>query len=545
MIERLKIKNYALLKDVSIDFKKGLTIISGETGSGKSILLDALTLLLGKRVERLFIKSNSSKTIIEGLFRIKSSMMFFFEKHKLDFDEKTILRRELNPDGRSRAFINDTPVLLSVLSDFGNHIVDINAQNQSLLLKDEASQFFVIDKLAESEKYLLDYQKEFEKYNQLVSELELIKKSGSISDTELDFLRYQFEEIESSALKIGENNEMIAQISILENVEILIDSLSSSEEILNSEQGILTQLSSIKRKLSNSDSFADLFNRIDSVIIELNDVSNDLSSMSNVLKPDPERLIDLNARLDLINKLLLKHKKNSIEDLINYQKELQNKIDLSKSFESNLLKKRKEIERQYLNLEKSAVRLNNKRKKILFSFKKDVEDHLLNLGMPHAKFMATLNESAHFHKFGNKTVSFLFSANKGSSLLEISKVASGGELSRLMLVVKYIVSKISQVETLIFDEIDVGVSGQVASLMGTMMLEMSKSNQLIAISHLPQIAAKANEHLKVVKSVVGDKTNSDIIILNNKERVNEIAKLLSGKEVTSAAVENARVLLNQ
>lgn len=545
MIKNLTIKNYTLLKDVSIDFKNGLTVVSGETGSGKSIILDALGLLLGKRVERYSIDKNSSKTIIEAVFEISEKKIVFFQKHNLDYNEVTVVRRELTSDGRSRAFINDTPVLLNVLSDFANHTIEVHAQHQSILLKDEFSQFSLIDKLAKSEEDLLNYQNQFQKYNQLNSELILIEKSGGMSDIELEFLRYQFEELEASDLRMEENKEIEKEISLLENAENLITAISDSEGFLNKEQGVLSLLSAIRKRMLESESFSDLHKRIDSVIIELNDVSVDLSSFSNVLRSDPDKLANLNNRLDLINKLLQKHRKESIEDLLIYQKEIQHKIEISKSFDSERMKKRIEIEKQLLTLERSADALNDKRSQILNILKNDIERHLLNLGMPHARFKAVLDVGKNYHKLGNTSISFLFSANKGGDLLEISKVASGGELSRLMLVIKYILTKFSEIDTLIFDEIDIGVSGEVASLMGDMMQEISKSNQLIAISHLPQIASKADEHLKVVKSVIGDETTSNVLALTNKERINEIAKLLSGSEVTSAAVANARVLLNQ
>ena len=545
MIKNLKIKNYTLLKDVSIDFKKGFTVVSGETGAGKSIMLDALALLLGKRVERFSADKTFSKTIIEASFSIEKSKLAFFERNNLDFQELTVVRRELTSDGKSRAFLNDTPVLLNVLSEFGNQIIEIHAQHQSILLKDEIAQFALIDELAKSEKVLLAYQKELQTYNQLHTQLTLIKKSGSLSDSELDFLQYQLEELESCNLKIGEKENIEEQISLLENIEGIANAISESEQYLNNEQGILSQLTNIRRKLLEFDTFAELYQRVDSVIIELNDVSSDLSSLNNKLKSNPEQLLSFNNRLDVINKLLQKHRKNAVEDLLIYQQEIKEKIKLSGSFEVALEKKKNQIENQFLILKKSASILNDTRNKILPGLKKDIENHLKNLGMPYAQFMAVFSESDSYHKFGNTSISFLFSANKGSSLLEISKVASGGELSRLMLAIKYISAKSSEVDALVFDEIDIGVSGEIAALMGNMMQEISKSTQLIAISHLPQIASKADEHLKVVKSVVGNETISDVISLNKEQRVEEIAKLLSGKEVTSAAFENARVLLNQ
>ena len=545
MIKALKIKNYTLLKNVSIDFNKGFSVVSGETGAGKSIMLDALGLLLGKRVERFSINKTSPKTIIEGAFSIEKSKLDFFERHHIDFQKLTIIRREIASDGKSRAFINDTPVLLNVLSELGSQIIEIHAQHQSILLKDEMAQFALIDELSKSEKVLLNYQKELQKYNELDTELALIKESGSLSDSELSFLEYQLEELKNSNLKIGEKESIEQQVLLLENVEGIANAISESEEYLNNEQGILPQLSNVRRKLLEFEVFEELYERIESVIIELNDVNSDLSSLQNNLRSNPEELFNLNNRLDIINKLLQKHKKKSVRELLDYQIEIEDKINLSRSFEAELKKKKCQIENQLLILEKKASVLNSHRNKVLPFFKQEIEKHLLDLGMPYAQFMVVLNVGDSYHKFGNSSISFLFSANKGSPLLELSKVASGGELSRLMLAIKYISAKSSEIDALVFDEIDIGVSGKIASLMGNMMQEISKSTQLIAISHLPQIASKADKHIKVVKSVSGNETISDVISLNKKERIEEIAKLLSGKEVTSAAFENARVLLNQ
>ena len=545
MIRSLHIKNYALLKDVSIDFKEGFTVISGETGAGKSIMLDALALLLGKRVDRFSAGKTSHKAVIEGIFSIEKSKLVFFERNNLDYQEVTVIRREINSDGKSRAFINGTSVLLNVLSEFGNQIIEIHTQNQSILLKDEAAQFTLIDQLAKSEKVLLSYQKELQKYNQFNAELNFIKQSGSLSDSELDFLQYQLEELQACDLKIGEREDIEQQISILENVEGISHVISDSDEFLNNEQGVLSQLSDIRRRLLEFDTFAELYERVEAVIIELNDVSSDLSLLNDNLNSNPEQLLHLNNRLDIINKLLEKHRKKSVEDLLAYQKEIEDKIHLSSSFEVGLQRKKEQIDSQFLVLKKAAEILSEKRNKVLPLLKRDIESHLVNLAMPYAQFMVMFSMSDNYHKFGNTSISFLFSANKGGSLKEISKVASGGELSRLMLVIKYISAKSSKIDALVFDEIDLGVSGKIASLMGDMMQEISDSTQLIAISHLPQIASKADKHIKVVKSVVGNNTISDVINLDMEGRVEEIAKLLSGKEVTSAAFENARVLLSQ
>ena len=545
MIISLKIKNYTLLKDVFIEFKKGLTVISGETGSGKSIILDALGLVLGKRVERFSIDKTTSQSIIEAVFSIEETKSNFFNKYDIDFQELTVVRRELNPSGKSKAYINGTPVLVNVLSEFGNKVVEMHYQNQSILLKDEFSQFDLIDKLARSEKLLLNYQKCLQKYNKLNEELSLLRESSSLSESELDFLQFQLSELNSSNLIKGEKERLEDQIAILENVEGISNVISESDNFLNSERGVLFQLADIKRRLLEFETFSELHKRIDSVIIELNDVSSDLTMLENNLGSNSDKLYELNNRLDLINKLLYKHNKNSVEDLLNYQKEIEKKIHLSESSEADIKTKNNQIKEQFAILKINSDKLNNKREKIVPVIQKEIEIYLANLGMPYARFLPVFNEVNNYHRFGNTSISFLFSANKGSSLLDISKVASGGELSRLMLVIKYILAKSYKLDTLVFDEIDLGVSGEIASLMGDMMKEISKSTQLIAISHLPQIASKADFHIKVVKKVVGNKTISDVVVLDDLGRLKEIAKLLSGKKVTSAAFENARDLLKQ
>ena len=545
MIHQLRIKNYALLKDVNIDFYDGFTVVSGETGAGKSIMLDALSLLLGKRVERFSIEENSAKSIIEGSFKIDKSKESFFAENDLDFEVETVVRREINSKGKSRAFINDTPVLLSVLTAFGKQIIEIHAQHQSILIKEESAQFAIVDQLAKSNKELLKYQDDLKLYNVLNAELNLIKKSGRLSESELDFLNFQLEELELANLIADEKEELENQICVLENVDEIANSIVESELLFNNEQGVFSSLSTIKKSLQNFDVFSDLSDRIESVIIELNDVNSGLSVINSKLDTDPNKLQNLNYRLDLINNLLQKHRKKFIEELIDLKNEISEKILISSSFDLKLSIKEKEIESQLKNLVESAKNLTLKREKVLPTIKKEIEKHLQNLGMPYAQFQVNLIKSDVFHLLGNTNISFLFSANKGSNLQEISKVASGGEISRLMLAIKYITAQSSELNTLVFDEIDTGVSGEIASLMGDMMLEISKENQLIAISHLPQIASKARVHLKVVKKVNLEDTVSDIIQLNTEQRVEEIAKLLSGKEITNAAFENAKVLLNQ
>ena len=545
MIKSLQIQNYALLKDVCINFMDGFTVVSGETGAGKSIMLDALSLLLGKRVERFSEDKNTSKSIIEGVFLIDSSRYQFFKDNDLDFDEETVVRREINQNGKSRAFINDTPVLLNTLTAFGKQVVEIHAQHQSVLLKDEDAQFKLIDQLAKSEKELANYQHELKGYTRLKSELITIKKSGSLSAAELEFLQYQFDELNTANLLVNEKEELEQQISLLENVDGIAKAISESEFLLNNEQGILTSISTIKRQLLEFDSFNEISERVESLLIELNDINVELSDVNNKLEADPEELLRLNNRLDILNNLLQKHRKQFVEELIDFKDEVEQKIQISSSFDLQLKAKQSEITKQLSVLKISSEILTKKRIKVLEKLKKEIETHLQNLGMPYAQFQVNLKTIDTFHQNGNTDITFLFSANKGSALQEVSKVASGGELSRLMLSIKYITAQSSKVNTLVFDEIDTGVSGEIASLMGDMMLKISKTNQLVAISHLPQIASKANTHLKVVKTVNRKGTISDVIVLNKEQRIEEIAKLLSGKKLTKAAIDNAVELLNQ
>jgi DNA repair protein RecN (Recombination protein N) len=545
MIKSLHIKNYALLINASVNFTNGFTVISGETGAGKSIMLDALSLLLGKRVERFSVDKKRPKTTIEAVFSVDSSKKKFFSDNNLDFEEDTVVRREINASGKSRAFINDTPVLLQVLTDFGKQIIEIHAQHQSVLLKDEQAQFSLIDSLAKSQNSLEIYQKELKQYSTLVSALNTIKKSGSLSFSELEFLQFQFDELNDANLVENEKEEIEDKISLLENVDGISSAIAEGEHYLNNEQGVLVSLSALKRKLIEFDTFSELSARVESVLIELNDVSAELSEINNKLDADPEKLLKLNNRLDIINNLLQKHRKQFIEELIDLKDEIENKIQISSSFEVQISAKEKEIEKQIEILKVAAEALTTKRNKVSAKIKKELERHLQKLGMPYAQFEVVLNKIDQFHQNGNTDIAFLFSANKGSALQEVAKVASGGELSRLMLAIKYITAQSSKVNTLIFDEIDTGVSGEIASLMADMMFEISKENQLIAISHLPQIASKASTHLKVVKKVINDNTISDIITLNDTQRIEEIAKLLSGKKLTKAAYDNAVDLLNQ
>ena len=544
MIKSFKIKNYNLLDNVEIDLIKGFTVISGETGAGKSMMLDALLTLFGKRVEKNKNKV-LKKSIIEAVFVLDDSHEDFFITHDLDFFRETILRREININGKSRAFINDTPVLLNVLTQFSKEVVEIHSQHQSILLTDSLFQFRFIDEFSNTKGELIEYQKELSDYNRLKLELKNIKDNDGISLSELDFIKFQLDELQQSNIRIDEKIDLEKQISVLDNAKEISSIILEQKNLLDNEQGILDRLSYMKKGLDSFNVLKDISERLNSVWIELNDITSELSYVKDSIETNHSLLDELNERLNLINNLLQKHGKNSIKELLILQDELENKINSFDSYESNIKEKQKEISDKLNHLYSLANALNIKRKDKIPLIEKKIEASLSKLGISHPRFKVNLTMKESFDLFGNIDISFLFSANKGEPLEEISKVASGGEIARLMLSIKHISAQSSRVNTIIFDEIDTGVSGRIASLMGEMISDISSDIQVIAISHLPQVASKADEHLKVIKIIRDNYTISDVVKLNNEDRVEEVAKLLSGRKLTQAALDNAIELLNQ
>ena len=549
MINKLLIKNYALIKNLEVEFDRGFTVISGETGSGKSIMLDAISLLMGKRSDRGSLYDKEKKCILEIEIEIDKNKEVFFTKNDLDFDEKTIIRREISYSGKSRSFINDTPVSLSVLNDVVSSSLEIYSQNQSISLKSEDKQLELLDNLASSEDLINNYKVVYNKYNKLKNEIENIRKGNKLSDSELEFLNFQIEELFQSKLKKGEKEELESQFIILENASSIIEKLSESFQSLSEENGVNSKISEIEndlQKLSDfSDNLNDLVERISSVRIELSDIELEINLLSNSVDNNPESLTMVSNRLDHLNSLLVKHRKLSISELIVLLEEMNLKVQSSSDFEKIIKKKNKELNVCEKELKIHSDILTENRKSVAASFKNNVEIHLQKLGIKSPVFNVEITELKSFTSLGKDRVQFLFSANKGSLPLEIHKVASGGELSRLMLCFSYLLSEFNDLSCLIFDEIDTGVSGEIADLMSEMMRSMSENRQVLSVTHLPQIASKADIHFKVFKSESIKRTTSEIIKLNMEGRIEEIAKMLSGKKITKTSINNAKELLSQ
>ena len=549
MINTLLIKNFALIKSLEVDFEKGFTVVSGETGSGKSIMLDAISLLMGKRSDRGSLYDKEKKCILEIEIELSDDKEIYFKKNNLDFDNKTIIRREISYSGKSRSFINDTPVSLSVLNDVVSSTIEIYSQNQSISLKSEEKQLELLDNLADSKGLIQNYKVVYNKYNKLKNEIENIKKGNKLSDAELEFLNFQIEELFQSKLKEGEKEELESQFIFLENSSNIIEKLSKSFQLLSEENGVNTKVSQIENELQKlsdlSERLNDLVDRVSSVRIELSDIESEMNILSESVDNNPESLMIVSNRLDHLNSLLVKHRKSTVYELILLLEEMNLKVQSSSDFEKIIDKKNKELKLCEKELQIHSDVLTKNRKSVASSFKSNVEFHLQKLGIKSPVFNVEITELSSFTSLGKDRVQFLFSANKGNEPLEIHKVASGGELSRLMLCFSYLLSEFNNLSSLIFDEIDTGVSGEIADLMSEMMKSMSEKRQVLSVTHLPQIASKADFHFRVFKSESNDRTTSEIVKLNMEGRIEEIAKMLSGKKITKTSISNAKELLNQ
>lgn len=550
MLTTLSIKNYALIDQLQVNFTNGLTIITGETGAGKSILLGGLSLILGKRADLSSVKNQSEKCVIEATFDIANyNLKPLFKAEDLDYEPLTIIRREILPSGKSRAFINDTPVNLDSLQILGEHLLDIHSQHQTLQLTNDDFQFQVIDALAENGNLLQGYSSNLSEFKSLQAELKVLQTKKAEAIKEQDYNSFLLNELIEAKLIVGEFETLEEEYETLNNIEDIKEKLSFSHELLSNEDaGVLTNLTEIKNQLSKlsnyKQAYKDIFERLNSSLIELNDVFREVESLQDQLEADPNRLEVVNNKLQVLHNLMLKHSTSSETELIAIRESLATKVSESEHLEERILQIENQIKSIELQLNNDAKTIHDNRVKIIPKLISQLENLLATLGMVNAKFNIELSVSDSFYSNGKDDLAFLFSANKGGNFNELKKAASGGELSRIMLAIKSILSKYIQLPTIMFDEIDTGVSGEISNKMATIMQQMSKSMQVFTITHLPQIAAKGDTHYKVFKEDINEVTQTQLKKLNPDERIVEIAQMLGGSEISSSAIAHAKQLLN-
>jgi DNA repair protein RecN (Recombination protein N) len=550
MLTSLSIKNYALIEKLSIDFSKGFSIITGETGAGKSILLGALGLVLGKRADLNSLKNKDEKCVVEAGFQIKKyNLRSFFDENDIDFEEQTIIRREILPNGKSRAFINDSPVSLQQVSELGAFLIDVHSQHQTLEITESKYQFDMIDALSNQQNVVADFYSKLQTLKSFESDLEQHKLSLQNQLKEQDYTTFLYNELVASDLKIGIQEELEEELSKLSNVELIREQLEKAIALSDNEQfGILQNLKEVKNlilKISTlSHQYAQVHERLDSVQIEFKDILDEMNILSDSVVFEPKQLDMINSKLQLIYTLQKKHQVQTIEELLEIQNSLEVKVDSIAAVENTISQFEEEIAMLKKELHSIAQEIRINRLANIPKLETQLVAILKLLGMPNAQIKIELEETITFNNFGQDVVQFLFSANKGSVLGALKKVASGGEMSRLMLAIKAVLSNYSQLPTILFDEIDTGVSGEIADKMGEIMKDMSKNMQVFAITHLPQIAAKGDEHFKVFKTSVNDATQTQIELLNSENRIIEIAQMLSGSSISDSAINHAKALLN-
>lgn len=550
MLTSLTIKNFALIEQLEMNFSDRFSIITGETGAGKSILLGALGLVLGKRADLTSLKDKEQKCVVEAHFQIdKYQLRDFFTANDLDYEDVTIIRREILPSGKSRAFINDSPVNLNELMELGDFLIDIHSQHQTRELTNEEYQTEILDAFAANQSLLTDYRQHLSKYKTLKSDLKKLVSDKESLTKEYDYNSFLLNELLAANLKPGEQEELEGIQERLSNVEFIGESIDKSLAILNEEQiGVIQNLKEVKTALQKisglSENYNTLYERVSSILIETDDIASELVSESEKLVNDPEKLDLVNQKLQTIYALLKKHNVATIDDLIAIQNDLDGKVLLADDLEGVIAKLESEIINQEKELDGIAEEISKKRIASAAVLTDKIAEILLQLGMPNARFRFEISKSTSYSHNGKDEIQLLFSANKGTDFGLLKKVASGGEMSRIMLAVKSIMANYTKLPTIIFDEIDTGVSGEIAHKMGDIMKTMSESLQVFAITHLPQIAAKGQQHYKVYKSVIGETTISELKLLTAQERITEIAEMLSGKEISDSALNHAKALLN-
>ena len=550
MIISLSIENFALIEKLNIDFSTGFSVITGETGAGKSILLGALDLVRGKRADLTSLKNKDEKCVIEAVFTIENyNLKSFFEENDFDYETETIIRREILPSGKSRAFINDSPVNLQQLQDLSDCLIDIHSQHQTLELNNQDFQITLLDSLAKNQNLVSQYKSELSLYKKIDNSLkELISNKNSL-DKEQDYNTFLLEELLAADLKLGEQEILESELEMLSNVEFIKENIEKSIAISEEEQfGVIQNLKEIRislQKISGLSSvYNQLFERVNSVIIELEDVNQDLNSELEKLVFNPEKLELVNQKLQTIYLLQKKHQVETIDELIAIKDELDAKVFLSNDIENQIAAFQIQLQSKKDLLDEVSKNIHDNRVGVVPNLTQRLSAILSQLGMSNAQFQFEIQYGENFLSDGKDTVQLLFSANKGSNFGLLKKVASGGEMSRIMLAIKSVLAEETKLPTIIFDEIDTGISGEIANNMAEIMKQMSNQMQIFAITHLPQIASKGKAHYKVFKTIKENTTVSEIILLNENDRILEIAEMLSGKNPSESALTHAKALLN-
>ncbi|WP_314339037.1 DNA repair protein RecN [Capnocytophaga leadbetteri] len=551
MLTALSIKNYALIDDLKVDFPEGFIIITGETGSGKSIMLDALSLILGKRADMSALRNKEEKCIIEAEFSLQNyEFQPLFQELDIDYDPQTIIRREILPSGKSRAFVNDVPATLEVLSRLGQVLVDIHSQHQTLALSDTSFQFAIIDAMANNKPLLTEYVQLYQLLKKEQKKLEELIEFQKNAKKEYDYNLHQLKELKLATLEEGILEELEESYEEASNIEDIKENVSESLYLLNDENiGILNNLRELKRSFSSlteyKQLYRDLYERIESAFLELEDLASEISDIDESIEADPDNLEQISKQLNKIYTLQKKHSVATVEELIAIQQELEEAVSKTESVDIDLTKQKKIVEEQHTATFKKANQLHKAREKVIPALDKKLTNFMHELGMPNGRFSITLTATDTFFANGNDELSFLFSANKGGDFGQLKKVASGGELSRIMLAVKAIMAEHTALPTIMFDEIDTGVSGEISQKMGDIMKQMSQNRQVFAITHLPQIAAKGAYHFKVFKEDSKGKTTTHLKLLTEEERIIELSEMLEGKNSGASARNHAIELLRK
>ncbi|MCC6384430.1 MAG: DNA repair protein RecN [Bacteroidia bacterium] len=551
MLCNLAVSNYALIEKLEVDFSRGLTIITGETGAGKSILIGALGMILGNRADTSVLLNKSVKCIIEGEFDLSQyPLQSFFQNNNLDYDSHSVIRREISPEGKSRAFINDTPVTLSVLKAFTSCLIDIHSQHESLTLNDSSFQTEVLDLFGENEKAALLFGKRFRLWEEKKHRLLHLQEVAARSLAESDYLRFQFNELDEAEIQPDELKTLEEEASMLSHAQLIKESASTAVQSLSeSENSILSHLNSITSLLKSASRFnkpiEDAGIRLMAAAVELKDLVAELELIAERTEMNPERLQQIEQRLDLLNRLMQKHRLTDSNLLTDKKEEIRNKLESFENTDSEILQLKSEIENEEGDLLKAAERISNRRKEAAIKLENELVKMFPSLGLPQATIQIEVNplNKQEMNYTGIDRIRFLFSANKGISPAELNKVASGGELSRLMLCLKALIAHKKALPTIIFDEIDTGISGETAMKVGSIIREISKNIQVIAITHLPQMAGKGDSHYHIYKETKGKIPATRIFKLNREERIREIARMLTGDHITEAGLKNARELL--